>query len=363
MPDGVGAGVEAAVWALYTDTPPRPVHSVRKVATETLNSTEPSILQTHPLGMSIAQIKNMLESASLYTCARIHDLEKVLVLLLLAQGLILKLLLLSTSRCTADFRMSDLTMPSASNSSAFLMLNHCISCSVTWQNASVCKPVAHHVEQVTHDRIGVTTHRSQHLRQQLQVNAHSVLALHGRNHRRSSSPHLPSPPMTRGGPKPHMAPMTQGLGLLDVRLLDVTQPLSRSTHTQARPHRCADAPASWTTIRLCTSAVPARPLRDAAHPPTSPAARRSTSGLIRPAKRSKTPRSDATSLNHVLDVLELPSHASSQGYASPCGVPSGVLPHALCLVHKGYSPSARCVVKLLQHAFTDSTSAALWSRR
>jgi len=72
----VGAGVEAAVWALYTDTPPRPVHSVRKVATETLNSTEPSILQTHPLGMSIAQIKNMLESASLYTCARIHDLEK-----------------------------------------------------------------------------------------------------------------------------------------------------------------------------------------------------------------------------------------------------------------------------------------------
>jgi len=148
----VGAGVEAAVWALYTDTPPRPVHSVRKVATETPNSTEPSILQTHPLAMSIAQIKNMLESASLYTCARIHDLEKVLVLLLLAQGLILKLLLLSTSRCTADFRTSDLTMPSASNSSAFLMLNHCISCSVTWQNASVCEPVAHHVEQITHDR-------------------------------------------------------------------------------------------------------------------------------------------------------------------------------------------------------------------
>eukprot|EP00444_Apocalathium_aciculiferum_P001469 CAMPEP_0183388522 /NCGR_PEP_ID=MMETSP0370-20130417/4146_1 /TAXON_ID=268820 /ORGANISM="Peridinium aciculiferum, Strain PAER-2" /LENGTH=72 /DNA_ID=CAMNT_0025567485 /DNA_START=403 /DNA_END=618 /DNA_ORIENTATION=- len=69
--------------------------------------------------------------------------KKVLVLLLLAQGLILKLFLLSTSRCTADFRMSDLTMPSASNSSAYVMLNQSISSSGTWQNASVCEPVAH----------------------------------------------------------------------------------------------------------------------------------------------------------------------------------------------------------------------------
>eukprot|EP00444_Apocalathium_aciculiferum_P043302 CAMPEP_0183540944 /NCGR_PEP_ID=MMETSP0371-20130417/36464_1 /TAXON_ID=268820 /ORGANISM="Peridinium aciculiferum, Strain PAER-2" /LENGTH=37 /DNA_ID= /DNA_START= /DNA_END= /DNA_ORIENTATION= len=37
-------------------------------------------------------------------------------------------------------------MPSASNSSTFLMLNYSISSSITLQNASVCEPVAHHVE-------------------------------------------------------------------------------------------------------------------------------------------------------------------------------------------------------------------------